>query len=84
MSLLWALFTFQYPNLLSDIRPILRSENLQEPRPIEMRRADNENESEAKCNDEIQHGLPTENQYVAQVHSLYEPFNDRDSFHIPT
>jgi len=56
------------------------------PRPIEMWRTDNENESEneAKCNDEIQHGLPTENQYVAQVHSLYNPFIDRDSFHIPT
>jgi hypothetical protein len=51
-----------------------------------MWRADNENESEseAKCNDEIQHGLPTEYQYAAQVHSLYEPFTDRDSFHIPT
>ena len=59
---------------------------MQVPRPIEMWTADNENESEseAKCNDEIQHGLTTENQYVAQVHSMYEPFIDRDSFHIPT
>jgi hypothetical protein len=37
-----------------------------------------ENESEVKCNDEIQHGFLTENQYVAQVihcmnHSLAEP-----------
>jgi hypothetical protein len=58
------------------------NENLLAPRPAEMWSADNENgrenerESQAKCNDEIQHGLLTENQYVAQVHSLYEPFID--------
>lgn len=41
---------------------------------------ENESESEVKCNNEIQHGLLTE----AQVHSMYEPFIDRASFHIPT
>ena len=46
--------------------------------------ADNENESEVKCNDKIQHGLLTENQYFAQVHSPYEPFIDRASYPTPT
>jgi hypothetical protein len=43
-------FTIQHPNLLSDIRTILRSENLLVSRPIKMWSADNENESESDAN----------------------------------
>jgi hypothetical protein len=46
----WAPFTIQHPNLQSDIRTILRTENLLVSRLIKMWSADNENESESDAN----------------------------------
>jgi hypothetical protein len=55
--------TVLYQDFPSAIGPVLLSEYLREPRPLETWSADDENESGVKCNHEARHGLLTGNQY---------------------